>query len=136
MSVAGLVAPAGEVIMNTLAVTLFESPIFLYHIAPIHHGYTSLIMLVLWPTYGFHFYCFHEALALRTSESFPDATLAMIMGIDGIIMEALVNILSAVLFISKYFLLPPRRSFTHFLCGHSSCIYHDRICWAKTYLLY
>lgn len=107
MSVAGLVAPLGEVIINSITVLVFGSPVFLYHVAPIHHGYTSLVMLVLWPTYGFHFYCFHEALARRVDSIFSDSTIAMIMGIDGIIMETLVNILSVLLFSANIFYYIP-----------------------------
>ncbi len=107
MSVAGLVAPLGEVVINTIAALVFGNPIFLYHVAPIHHGYTSLIMMVLWPTYGFHFYCFHEVLASRGNSEFSDSTIAMIMGIDVIIMETLINILSVLLFSANIFYYLP-----------------------------
>ena len=103
MAVAGFVAPLGEVVINALTEYVFGVPVFLYHIAPIHHGYTSLVMMVLWPTYGFHLYCFHEVLAERGDSAFSDGIIAMIMGIDGIIMETIVNILSVLLFSANIF---------------------------------
>lgn len=102
MGVAGVVAPIGEYLINSAAVFFTGDPVFLYHIAPIHHGYTSLVMMALWPTYGFHFYCFHEVLAERGSKV-SIGILALIMGIDGIVMETLVNVLSVVLFSANIF---------------------------------
>jgi hypothetical protein len=95
----------GEFVFDTIYKSIFGSPLWVYHLLPIHNGYTSLYSLYLWGTIGFHLYLLHGMLENRKSTSIH--SLAAIFCIEAIIMEAFVNITHLLLFDSYiYYYLP------------------------------
>lgn len=55
----------GEVFVGSIYTILFGKPLWQYHVAPIHHNYTSLYAPVLWGTLGFYVGLLHDYLKER-----------------------------------------------------------------------
>ena len=106
MGIGGLIATVAEYLVNAVAHAVVHEPIYLYHIAPVHHGYTSIIMFAFWPIYCFHLYLFHTALAIHSRKKWGDDILAMMLGIDGIMMECFVNLVTFLFFAANIFYYP------------------------------
>lgn len=93
-----------EIIVNSLFVFMIERPSWIYHIWPKYGGYTSGVTCIMWPLYGFHLYCFHQAMSYRNSILIKNTmTKSIMMAIDAIIMETIANLFALLTFQSYYF---------------------------------
>jgi len=99
-----LCASSIEIMLDSLFVYFIDRPSWIYHIWPVHNGYTSGAMLFIWPWYGFHLYFFHKAMRLRKSKFTESAYTQMVMfSIDAMSLETIVNTFTLLLFNSYYF---------------------------------
>ena len=89
----------GEIAFDTIYRAAFGEPLWLYHLCPIHDGFTSMYSLYLWGTVGAHLYFLHGILAKHSITSVH--TLAAIFWAEAILLEALVN-LSYLAFFKDY----------------------------------
>ena len=80
----------GEIAFDTVYQVVFGRPLWLYHLFPIHGGFTSFYSLYLWGAVGAHLYFQHGILAKRSITSVH--TFAGIFWIEAIFLEALVNL--------------------------------------------
>jgi hypothetical protein len=83
-----LIGVFGEVFVNTLYTALVGSPLWFYHVLPIHGGFTSLYSVVVWGMYGFYLYLLHDTWATR---KYSTTQLATIISIEAIVLELLIN---------------------------------------------
>jgi hypothetical protein len=86
----------GEVIFDSAYRFVFGRPLWLYRIAPIHHGYTSLYSFFLWGTVGFYLYLLHDTLKEKGITS--RFVLAGVFCLEAILLEAAVNVSYHLLF--------------------------------------
>lgn len=87
----------GEIFVDTLYNIVTGTPLWRYNLWPIHHAYTSSYAAVLWAIYGFYLYMLHDNL--RTKWSVQHGWhLALIFSLEALIIEALVEITSKVVF--------------------------------------
>lgn len=102
-----IIGPIGEISINTVYTYALGTPLWIYQLFPIHHGYTSLFSFFIWPAYGFHVYLLHEKLNSYNFKN-KDIVLATFVAFDAMILEVLLNISSILLF-GKYvfFYFPP-----------------------------
>ncbi len=84
-----LIGVFGEVLLDSLYRAAFGAPLWLYHVLPIHDGYTSYYSLVLWGMYGFYLYLLHDGLQNRRIRS--NSLLAALISIEAIVLELLIN---------------------------------------------
>ncbi len=104
MGLTMLFGSALELLVNFLFETAIGRPSWVYHIWPKYGGYTSGVTCIMWPLYGFHILCLHEALKARKSpvlQSIP--TKGILLAIDAMIMEVVANLFSLIAFRSYYF---------------------------------
>lgn len=95
----GMLGLYGEVFVDTTYKHLTGSPLWRYDILPIHHGYTSSYAAVLWMIYGFYLYLLHDNLKKWSIER--ERHLALIFSLEALVIEALVELTSKLLF-GKY----------------------------------
>ena len=86
----------GEVLYDTVYNSIFGRPLWVYHLYPIHHGYTSIFSLCLWGAVGLYIYMLHGTLKKNRITS--RLVIAAIFCIDAIIFEVLINLSYKVLF--------------------------------------
>jgi len=98
----GGLGPIGEILVNSVARFFFHHPLWVYQLLPVHGGDTSMVMSVIWPLYGFHIYCFHNALKAKRDKT-TDFDLAFFVGVDAITLEVLVNIFTIFFFYTYIF---------------------------------
>lgn len=79
----------GEIFVGSIYNFLFGRHLWDYTIYPIHKGFTSLYAPVVWGSYGFFLYLFHETI--KKYKNFSELQLGIIFCIETIIMEALIN---------------------------------------------
>ncbi len=80
----------GEIMYGIIYEAIFGSPLWQYHVLPIHNAYTSVYSLYLWGMVGVHLYLLHTTLKTRSITS--THKLAFIFCIEAIVLEALVNL--------------------------------------------
>lgn len=99
-----LCASTIEVLLDSLFVLALNRPSWVYHIWPVHNGYTSGAMLFIWPWYGFHFYFFHKSMEIRNADLISSGYVrAVFTAIDAMSLETIVNTFALLLFHSYYF---------------------------------
>jgi hypothetical protein len=102
MGVMAGIGPTAEIFINSIWRLLTDQPLWLYQFLPVHGGDTSLVMSVIWPIYGFHIYCFHQALKARHDKT-TDIDMALLFGIDAITLEVIANLFAISFFYSYIF---------------------------------
>jgi hypothetical protein len=80
----------GEVFIDSVYNFFIGEPLWVYHLLPIHNGYTSYYSLFIWGLYGFHLYLFHENLKGRNIYS--EKKMPLIIAVEAITLELLFNI--------------------------------------------
>ncbi len=85
----GMLGVFGEVLVGQLYNFLFDKPLWLYHVLPIHSGYTSSYAPVIWGGLGFHLYLLHGTLSARKRRSLNQ--LALFFAGETLIVEILGN---------------------------------------------
>lgn len=86
----------GEVFVGNFYHHFFHSALWLWQVFPIYKGYTSLYAPFLWGIYGFQLYLFHDNLARRHIKK--DNEVAVIFGIETIVLEIILNLSFLALF--------------------------------------
>lgn len=79
----------GEVLVGNIYKALFDKPLWLYHVLPIHDGFTSYYAPIIWGILGFHLYLLHGTL--RTKNKVSGNTLALMFAGETLIIELLGN---------------------------------------------
>lgn len=102
MGVIAAICPTAEVLINSLSRLLVHQPIWIYQFLPVHGGDTSMVMAVIWPVYGFHMYCFQNALKARNDKT-TDLDMSIFAGIDAITLEVLANLFTIFFFYTYVF---------------------------------
>lgn len=111
-------ATLGEVGTNALSMALLKRPIWLYHVWPVNHGYTSAAGLFLWPIYGGFLYFLHQALHAnpRLRPFHGDGARVLLLAVDAMLLEIYVNVFSLALF-QSFFFFYFRGDLQHFSTG-------------------
>lgn len=94
-----------EIAANALFVTVLGRPGWLYHVWPVHHGYTSRMGLVMWPMYGGFVCLLHQAIAVNPRLVFLRGFVAraLLVGVDAMALEVSANAFCLVVFRSYFF---------------------------------
>ncbi|REG20414.1 hypothetical protein ATI61_122114 [Archangium gephyra] len=113
-----LCATLGEVGTDTLCVALLKRPLWLYHVWPVNHGYTSAAGLVTWPLYGGFLYFLHQALRAnpRLRPFNGDGAKVLLLAVDAMLLEICLNVFSLGLF-QSFFFFYFRGDLQHFSTG-------------------
>ncbi|MDB5168854.1 MAG: hypothetical protein JWO41_210 [Candidatus Saccharibacteria bacterium] len=85
----GMLGVFGEVFVGHVYSFLFGEPLWLYHVLPIHNGFTSQYAPVIWGILGFHLYLLHGTLTSRKAHSIN--RLAFYFAGEAIIIELMGN---------------------------------------------
>ncbi len=99
ISTVALIGVFGEIFADSLYASVAGQPLWVYHVFPVHDGYTSMYSVVVWSMYGFYLYLMHDYF---TRFHFSTHTLAIIISIEAIILELLINS-SYLYFFDDYF---------------------------------
>lgn len=91
MAVTFFVAIVSELSIDTLYFLVMEKPLWLYHVWPIHNGYTSLLNVIVWPAYGFYLYIMYQVLASKGVLLRPYWQQGLLSGIDCPSLKILAN---------------------------------------------
>ncbi|NVK73106.1 MAG: hypothetical protein HWE24_06460 [Oceanospirillaceae bacterium] len=91
MGVTFLVAIVCEISIDRLYFSIMDKPLWLYHVWPIHQGYTSGLNFIVWPAYGFYLYLVHKVLVSKRVLLRPRWLHGLLSGIDGPLLEILAN---------------------------------------------
>lgn len=107
MAVAFLVAIVCEVYLGKLYHTVFGKPLWQYRVWPIHDGYTSALNFLIWPVYGYYWYCLTQVLRARDLQFRKTWMKGITSGIDGPLLEILANGFFLLFFETFYFYYLP-----------------------------
>ena len=99
------VAVWAEIAADTAFVLLLGRPGWLYHVWPVHHGYTSGVGLIMWPMYGFFVCLLHEAIRVNPRLHFLDGDVqrAVLVALDAMVLEVAANAFSLLAFGTWFF---------------------------------
>ncbi|TRX00886.1 hypothetical protein [Candidatus Methylobacter oryzae] len=95
---AGTLAMIGiisEVAINSFYRTVFDSPLWLYQVAPIHGGDTSVFAFFQWPLFGYHLYFVRKKIQSYRFK-YEAAVFAFAVSVDALLLETFANISSAI----------------------------------------
>ncbi len=94
-----------EIAADELFVLLLGRPGWVYHVWPVHHGYTSGVGLVMWPMYGFFVCLLHEAIHVSPRLAFLDGDVqrAVLVALDAMVLEVAANAFTLLGFGSYFF---------------------------------
>lgn len=91
MAVTFFVAIVSELSIDKLYFLVMDKPLWLYHVWPIHNGYTSVLNVIVWPAYGFYLYIVYQVLVSKGVLLRPRWVHGLLSGIDGPLLEILAN---------------------------------------------
>lgn len=104
MGLAMLLGSVLELTVNTIFVELIGRPSWEYHVWPKYDGFTSGVVAIMWPLYGFHLYLFHRAMKHLKSPLVVNIPVrGIMMAIDAMIMETIANLFAILGFGTYYF---------------------------------
>lgn len=86
-----------ELTMDPLWIFVLGRPCYLYHIFPVHDGYTSGFGAVMWPMYGFFVAMLHnaiEAAPARLGFLHGHWARAALLAVDAMLLEVAANVFS------------------------------------------
>lgn len=75
----------GEIFIGHIYDFIFHKPLWLYHVLPIHGGYTSYFAPVIWGILGFHLYLLHGTLNKKKTRT--NQHLALLFAGETLILE-------------------------------------------------
>jgi hypothetical protein len=90
-----LIGCISEVAINSFCRAVFDSPLWLYHVTPIHHGDTSVFAFFQWSLYGYHLYFVRKKLQSYHFH-YEAAIFALVLSVDALLLEIFVNLSSNV----------------------------------------
>jgi len=88
-----LIGCISEVAINSFCRAVFDSPLWVYRVTPIHGGDTSTFAFFQWSLYGYHLYYLQKKLQ-SFKFKYEDAIFAVALSIDALLLEILVNVSS------------------------------------------
>jgi hypothetical protein len=91
MAVAFLVAIVFEVVLGKLYHLVVGKPLWQYRVLPIHGGLTSSLNFIIWPIYGYYWYCMHQVLHAHRVRIRRTWMKGLASGFDGPLLEILAN---------------------------------------------
>ena len=104
MGMVFLCASTIEILLDNIFILLIDRPCWIYHVWPVHNGYTSGAMMFIWPWYGFHLYFFHKAMKIKKYDFINSAWSSSIMvAVDAMFLETIVNTFTILIFNGYYF---------------------------------
>ncbi len=87
MAALGLI---GEIIFDSVYQAVFNAPLWVYHVLPIHDSYTSIYSVFLWGMIGLHIYLLKDLLKRKKLTS--ALAFSTIFMVEAIVIETLVNL--------------------------------------------
>lgn len=100
MATMAMLGVFGEVFIGSLYNHIFDKPLWIYHVAPIHHGYTSYVAPLIWGLFG-GFYLYLAQAYMRSRGLVKTRQLALVFSLETIILELYINGLFLLIF-GKY----------------------------------
>lgn len=91
IAVTAMLGPLGEVFIGSIYAFFFSEPLWQYQVAPIHHGYTSLIAPLIWGVSGVVLFATREVLKLKRSA--PAYYQAFFIMAETIAFEVVLNLI-------------------------------------------
>jgi len=88
-----LIGIISEVAVNSFCRAVFDAPLWLYQVTPIHQGDTSVFAFFQWSLYGYHLYFVHKKLQ-SLQLNYEAAIFALVLSVDAMLLEILTNISS------------------------------------------
>ena len=82
-----------EVAINSFCRAIFDTPLWVYQVTPIHHGDTSIFAFFQWSLYGYHLYYVKQKIQSYNFKH-EESIFAIALSLDALLLEAFVNISS------------------------------------------
>jgi len=90
-----LIGCISEVAINSFCRAVFDSPLWLYQVTPIHQGDTSVFAFFQWSLFGYHVYYVRKKLQSYHFK-YEAALFAVVVSVDALLLEIFVNVSSQV----------------------------------------
>lgn len=91
--VLAMIGGISEVAINSFCRAVFDSPLWIYHVTPVHYGDTSIFAFFQWSLYGYHLYFVHKKI--RSFElKYEEYIFAFLLSVDALLLEMFVNVSS------------------------------------------
>ncbi|MFU8787569.1 MAG: hypothetical protein ACNA7G_00985 [Methylobacter sp.] len=95
-----LIGCISEVAINSFCRAVFDTPLWVYQVTPIHGGDTSTFAFFQWSLYGYHLYYVEQKL--QSFNFKHQATIfALVLSADALLLEIFVN-LSSLFFLDTF----------------------------------
>lgn len=85
-----MIGTFGEVFWDSLYEKLFGSPLWQYHVLPLHNAHTSVFAAALWGYYGFYLYLLYDTIQTKYRRAVP--YLPLLFSLEALVVEALVSL--------------------------------------------
>lgn len=82
-----------EVAINSFCRAVFDSPLWIYQVTPIHHGDTSVFAFFQWSLYGYHLY-FVDKKIRSFKVKYEEYIFTFLLAVDALLLEMFVNVSS------------------------------------------
>jgi len=90
-----LIGCISEVAINSFCRAVFDSPLWLYQVTPIHQGDTSVFAFFQWSLFGYHVYYVRKKIQSYRFR-YEAALFAVVVSVDALLLEIFVNASSQV----------------------------------------
>ncbi len=88
-----LIGCISEVAVNSFCRVVFDAPLWIYLVTPIHQGDTSIFAFFQWSLYGYHLYFVHKKIqSLKVKHK--ASIFVLVLSIEALLLEIFVNISS------------------------------------------
>lgn len=88
-----LIGCISEVAVNSFYRAVFDSPLWIYLVTPIHKGDTSIFAFFQWSLYGYHLYFVHKKI-YSLNVKHKDYIFIFLLAVEALLLEIFVNISS------------------------------------------
>lgn len=88
-----LIGCISEVAVNSFCRAVFDSPLWVYLVTPIHQGDTSIFAFFQWSLYGYHLYFVHKKI-YSLNIKHKDYIFIFLLAVEALLLEIFVNISS------------------------------------------
>ncbi|MDZ4220481.1 MAG: hypothetical protein U1D70_15865 [Methylobacter sp.] len=95
-----LIGCISEVAINSFCRAVFDSPLWIYQVTPVHGGDTSTFAFFQWSLYGYHLYYVQKKLQSFNFKH-EEAIFVFALSIDALLLEIFVN-LSSLFFLDTF----------------------------------
>jgi len=90
-----LIGCISEVAINSFCRAVFDSPLWLYQVTPIHQGDTSVFAFFQWSLFGYHVYYVRKKIQSYRFR-YEAALFAVVVSVDALLLEIFINASSQV----------------------------------------